>query len=253
MPRLCFFFCAPLLVIVASSFQCRRDAVPPPPSGILVFTKTAGFRHESIPAGVAALRSLGLENDFFVESTENAADFSAENLCRYAAVVFLNTTGDVLDAAQEAAFERYIQAGGGFVGVHAATDTEYDLPWYNGLVGAYFDGHPAIQNAVLTVPDRTHQATRHLGALWQRRDEWYNFRDRNPQTNVLISIDETTYTGGTMGADHPIAWYHAYDGGRAFYTAMGHTVESFSEPDFMHHLLGGVQYAMGSRAGPCAE
>lgn len=241
-----------LLLLPFLNFSCQYEQ---PPSRILVFTKTAGFRHESIPAGVEALQRLGAENDFLVEHTENAADFRAENLCRYAAVVFLNTSGEVLDSVQQAAFEQYIRSGGGFVGIHAATDTEYDWPWYGGLVGAYFDGHPAIQDATLLVSDRNHPATRHLGATWPRRDEWYNFRDRNPQVSVLVHIDENTYSGGTMGADHLISWYHEYDGGRSFYTAMGHTPETFSEPDFLRHLLGGVQYAMsdGRQGSLCSE
>lgn len=239
------------LILFALAFSCKYEQTS---VRILVFTKTAGFRHASISDGLAALQRLGTENGFLVDHTENATDFQEENLCRYAAVVFLNTSGDVLDPAQQAAFEQYIRSGGGFVGIHAATDTEYDWPWYAGLVGAYFNGHPDIQDATLIVLDSSHPATRHLGATWQRRDEWYNFRDRNPQVSVLVTIDENTYSGGTMGADHPISWYHAYDGGRAFYTAMGHTTETFSEPDFLKHLLGGLQYAMGGRLdNACSE
>jgi len=239
------------LLLAVLCLSCKYDH---PPTRILVFTKTAGYRHASIADGVAALQRLGTENGFLVDHTENATDFQAENLCRYAAVVFLNTSGDVLDSAQQAAFEQYIRSGGGFVGIHAATDTEYDWPWYGGLVGAYFNGHPDIQDASLIVLDSSHPATRHLGATWQRRDEWYNFRDRNPQVSVLVTIDESTYSGGTMGADHPISWYHEYDGCRAFYTAMGHTPESFAEPDFLLHLLGGLQYVMGSgRQGDLCE
>ncbi|MFN4255258.1 MAG: ThuA domain-containing protein, partial [Saprospiraceae bacterium] len=145
--------------------NCKKYEVPP---RILVFTKTAGYRHQSIPAGVAALRKLCDAHGVMLDSTENAEDFTEENLCRYAAVVFLNTTGDVLDHRQEADFERFIQAGGGFVGVHAATDTEYGWKWYGGLVGGYFNGHPDQQQATLHVHDHTHPATRHLPAEWSR-------------------------------------------------------------------------------------
>ncbi len=213
---------------------------------VLVFSKTAGFRHDSIEAGVAAIRELGAKHGFQVEATEDASGFTAENLARYRVVAFLNTTGDVLPAPQEAAFERFIRAGGGYVGIHSATDTEYDWPWYGALVGTYFSKHPAIQTATLRVLDRTHPSTRELPPEWVRRDEWYNFRYAPAgDVQVLIEIDESTYSGGTMGARHPMAWCHAYDGGRAWYTALGHTRESYVEPLFLAHLLGGIRWAAG--------
>ncbi|HUH48134.1 MAG TPA: ThuA domain-containing protein [Arenibacter sp.] len=215
------------------------------PGKILVFSKTEGFRHGSIEAGVEALKKMGVENGFLVDATEDASYFTEDVLRNYAAVIFLNTTGDILNGPQEADFERYIQAGGGYVGVHAATDTEYGWPWYGKLVGAYFEGHPKIQEAKLLVLDKSHQATKGMEDSWMKSDEWYNFRDINPNINVLISIDENSYEGGTNGADHPISWYHDYDGGRAFYTEMGHTDETFEDPVFLKHLLGGLQYAMG--------
>jgi type 1 glutamine amidotransferase len=151
----------------------------------------------------------------------------------------------VLNDAQQAAFEQYIRSGKGFVGIHAATDTEYDWPWYNRLVGAYFSSHPAIQPAVVRVINKTHSSTSFLPDAWSRTDEWYNFRNIQPTITVLATLDETTYIGGTNGTNHPIAWYHSYDGGRAFYTAGGHTAESYREPLFLRHLLGGIQYAIG--------
>jgi hypothetical protein len=213
---------------------------------VLVFSKTAGFRHDSIPAGIAAIEELGAEHDFTVEATEDATRFTDEGLAGYRVVVFLNTTGDVLDAAQQAAFERLIQQGGGFVGVHAASDTEYDWPWYGELVGTYFDSHPAIQPAILHVADKTHLSTSALPADWSRVDEWYNFRQPpGPEVTVLLHLDEETYTGGNMGQDHPLSWYHTYDGGRSWYTGMGHTIESYSEPLFRAHLAGGILWAAG--------
>ncbi|HEX8657291.1 MAG TPA: ThuA domain-containing protein, partial [Hymenobacter sp.] len=164
---------------------------------------------------------------------------------KYRAVVFLSTTGDVLNAEQQLAFEQYLGLGRGFVGIHSATDTEYDWLWYNGLVGAYFNGHPAVQQATINVVDNTHLSTKFLPARWVRTDEWYNFRSFAPDLRVLATLDETTYSGGTNGPEHPIAWYHAYGGGRAFYTAGGHTDDSYREPLFLQHLLGGIQYAMG--------
>jgi glucose/arabinose dehydrogenase/cytochrome c551/c552/type 1 glutamine amidotransferase len=213
---------------------------------VLVFTKTAGFRHASIPAGIKAVQKLGQENGFDVDTTENADRFTEDSLQQYAAVIFLNTTGDVLNNYQEADFERYIQAGGGFVGIHAATDTEYDWGWYGRLVGAYFDNHPpGVHKATLTVKDKSFAATKELPEKWEHTDEWYNFKNLNKSTHVLITVDEKTYQGGTMG-DHPISWYHDFDGGRAFYTELGHTDESYTEAAYLKHILGGIQYAIGN-------
>ncbi|MDQ7904483.1 ThuA domain-containing protein [Phytohabitans sp. ZYX-F-186] len=225
------------------------------PFSILVFSKTAGFRHDSIPAGIAAIQQLGADNGFTVDATEDAGAFTDANLDRYAAVVWLSTTGDVLDADQQAAFERYIRGGGGYAGIHAASDTEYSWAWYGDLVGAYFASHPANQTATIKVEDPAHPSTAHLPAKWTRFDEWYNFQT-NPRADVhvLASLDERTYTpgAGAMGADHPTAWCHDFDGGRAWYTGSGHTIESYSEPDFLAHLLGGIQTAAGAVDAGCA-
>jgi len=200
---------------------------------VLVFSKTQGYRHESIAAGVETVRSLGAAHRFAVDATEDAGRFTAVELARYRVVVFLNTSGDVLPPPRQADFEGYIRGGGGFVGVHAASDTEYSWPFYGGLVGAWFARHPAIQPATVRVEDTNHPATAHLGPVWQRTDEWYDFR-LNPRSRVrvLATLDERTYAGGGMGADHPWAWCHEYEGGRAFYTAGGHTVESYAEEAF---------------------
>lgn len=216
---------------------------------VLVFSKTAGWYHESIPSGIAAIQQMGAENKFRVDTTKNAAYFHDDSLKNYGAVVFLSTTLDVLDREQERAFERYIQSGGGFVGIHAAADTEYDWPWYNKLVGAYFLSHPNdpnVRQATVEVRDTTHIATRGLPLRWERRDEWYNYKSINPDIHVLAVLDESTYEGGENGENHPIAWYHEYDGGRAFYTGGGHTEESFREPLFLWHILGGIRYALGN-------
>jgi cytochrome c len=216
---------------------------------VLVFSKTTGFRHESIPYAIAAIEALGGDHGFSVESTEDAARFTDAELAQYQVVVFLSTTGDVLDDRQKAAFEHYIRSGGGFVGIHSASDTEYKWAWYGRLVGAYFASHPEIQPAMIGVEDRTHPSTTGLPTIWRRTDEWYNFRS-NPRStvHVLASLDEATYSGGRMGSDHPIAWCQAIDGGRSWYTAMGHTVESYAEPLFRQHLLGGIESAAGTAA-----
>lgn len=216
---------------------------------VLVFSKTAGYRHSSIPNGVAAIRTLGRDNGFAVDTTEDAGAFTQKNLARYSAVVFLNTTGDVLNAAQQDVFERFIQAGGGYVGVHAATDTEYDWPWYGRLAGAYFNGHPNnpnVRQGSYRVLDTTHGSTQGLPARFDREDEFYNFKSIDPTIHVLVEIDETSYQGGTNGEHHPMSWYHDFDGGRAWYTNMGHTEATYSEPLFLQHLRGGLRYAIGT-------
>jgi type 1 glutamine amidotransferase len=213
---------------------------------VLVFTKTEGYRHESIPAGVAAVRSLGAHHGFAVDATEDGARFTDRRLRRYAAVVFLNSTEDVLDAAEQRAFRRYIRRGGGFAGVHAASDTEHDWPWYQRLVGARVYNHPAVQPATIQVVDHRHPSTRTLPRRWQRTDEWYDFYAQPRRgVHVLALLDESTYSGGGMGARHPIAWYRRFDGGRSWYTALGHTTESYAEPRFRAHLLGGIRWAAG--------
>ncbi|HVB72692.1 MAG TPA: ThuA domain-containing protein [Ktedonobacteraceae bacterium] len=216
---------------------------------ILVFSKTAAFRHASIPDGKQALKNLAQQHSFAIDFSEDANVFTASNLARYSVVVFLLTTGEIFNNSQQAAFQQYIEAGGGFVGIHSASDTEYDWPWYDGLVGAHnniHDKHSSVQQATVYVEDPNTPSTNMLPVLWVRTDEWYNFA-LNPRSrvHVLLTVDEKTYKGGIMGADHPIAWYHAYDGGRAWYTAMGHTSESYHEPLFLAHLWGGILYASG--------
>lgn len=212
---------------------------------VLVFYKTAGFYHTSIPAGIRALQTLCLNNNLEVDTTANSGIFTSADLKKYDAVIFLNTTGDILNNAEQREFENYIRSGKGFVGVHSATDTESSWPWYNKLVGAYFADHPEIQPATIHVTKESHPSTNFLPDVWQRRDEWYNFKDIYEGINVLAELDETSYTGGKNGKNHPIAWYHNFDGGRSFYTAGGHTDESYSEPLFLRHILGGIKYAIG--------
>jgi cytochrome c len=231
-----------LIVLTVSAFSCNKR---PGKARVLVFTKTAGFFHESIPTGVAAIQKLGAEHDFLVDTTSNADWFTDDSLTNYSAVIFLSTTGDLLNHYQEAAFERYIQAGGGYVGVHGAADAEYDWRWYGRLVGGYFESHPEQQDAILRKTDVSHEAVKHLPEEWKRWDEWYNFKHVNPDTRVILTIDESSYKGGTQGDHHPMAWFHEYDGGRAFYTALGHTNESYSDSLFLEHLLGGIRYAIG--------
>lgn len=240
------FFCC--LVVFLFSCSGKRSGK----AKILVFSKTAGYHHESIANGNKAIMQLGSQHEFEVDTTTDANFFNDDSLKKYSAVVFLSTTGDVLDYIQEASFERYIQAGGGYMGIHAAADCEYDWGWYGRMVGGYFLDHPGIndtfpnvQPGVLHVVDKDNIATKHLPAEWKRTDEFYSYKKLSKETKVILTIDEKTYHGGKNGDYHPMAWYHDYDGGRAFYTELGHTVESYTEPNYLQHILGGIQYAIG--------
>jgi type 1 glutamine amidotransferase len=221
---------------------------------VLVFTKTEGFRHESIDDGVRAIRELGARNGFTVTRTEDPARL--EGLDRFRVLVFLSTTSDVLEAPQEAAVERFVRGGGGWVGVHAAADTEYGWPFMAELLGgAHFDSHPPIQPAEIEVEDRRHPSTRHLGRRWARTDEWYAFRaNPRPQARILLRLDESSYDPGEsgMGAEHPIAWCRDLGRGRAWYTGLGHTRESYAERDFRRHLLGGILSTAGEAPADCS-
>jgi len=214
---------------------------------VLIFYKTNGYHHSCIPAAIAAIKKLGQDNGFSVDATEDSLSFTDENLKHYAALIFLCPTGKVFGPDQEAALKNYIEQGGGWVGIHSATDCEYNWHWYNELAGAYFKSHPAQQDAKLIITNKNHPATAGMQDTWIRKDEWYNFKDLNPDITVLIRIDETSYKGGENGANHPMAWFHRFDGGRAFYTEMGHTEESWSDPVYLKHLLGGIEWAMAKK------
>lgn len=213
---------------------------------ILVFSKTVAYRHESIPDGIRALEELGRDLDWSISTTEDAGTFTDEGLARFDVVVFLMTTGDVLDASQQAAFERFMNKGKGYVGIHSAADTEYDWPFYGSLVGAYYRDHPEIQKATYIIEDRNHPATRHLPPSWVRTDEQYSFRT-NPRdkVQVLISLDEKSYEAGeyAMG-DHPAVWCQELEGGgRSFYSSLGHTKESYSDPLFRNHIASAIAWS----------
>ncbi|MCU7552508.1 ThuA domain-containing protein [Chitinophagaceae bacterium LB-8] len=239
-PLKSIILCAVMFIVLTA---CGKSAPKP---RVLVFCKTAGFYHESIPDGIAAISRLGSKNNFEVDTTTDSTFFTSANLKKYAAVIFLSTTGNVLSSDGEKAFEQYIRSGGGYVGVHSATDTEYDWPWYGKLAGAYFLNHPEQQEAVLKKTSVKHISTDHLPDEWKRKDEWYNFKNLNNEVTVLLTIDEKSYKGGKNGDFHPVSWFHQFEGGRAFYTALGHTKESYSEENFLKHLLGGILYAIGN-------
>jgi uncharacterized protein len=210
---------------------------------LLVYSRTAGYRHDSIPAGVSALRRLGEEAGCAVDATEDPAALTPRGLAPYAVIVFLSTSGDVLGDAGRDALQRYMAAGGAWLGIHGAATTEYSWPYFGGLVGAWFDQHPPEQTATVITADRSHPATAHLPPAWTWHDEWYAFRSSpRPGVRVLLTVDEATYSGGTMGADHPVAWCHEYGGGHCFYTALGHCARAFAEPVFLRHLGGALRW-----------
>lgn len=216
---------------------------------VLVFSKTTGWRHESIPTAVAAVQRVAMQESLYSNATEDASVFTAENLRGYRAVIFVNTTGDVLDAAQQQALHDFIENGGGFMGVHSAADTEYDWPWYGQLVGAWFRSHPPGLQSTRVLFEQDGIAEH--GREWSVTDEIYNYRS-NPraQVQVLATVTEADYEGGTMGADHPISWCHAQGKGRAWYTGLGHEARLYEDATFLRQLARGLRY-VSSRADEC--
>jgi PKD repeat protein/type 1 glutamine amidotransferase len=213
---------------------------------VLVYTKAAGASHASTAAGVDAIKALGKQHRFVVQATDKQDRFNDVDLASYRVVVFLNTTGDVLGDAQQAAFERWFQAGGGFVGIHAAIEAEPDWPFLDALLGTRATDEAPPATATVKVADRVHDASKSLPERWTRTDRFYNFvRNVRGVHHVLATVDETTYTGGTMGFDHPVAWCKDQQGGRSFYTAGGDTAASFSDADFREHLVGAFDWAAG--------
>lgn len=217
---------------------------------ILIFSMTTGFRHSSIEEGKKALEELLRSHQYQYVHSEDPSVFQEDSLNEFDAVLFLNTSGDLFTPDQKRAFQNFIRSGKGFVGVHAASDTELEWPWFYKLVGARFVQHPAIQEAVIHVVDRSHISTSHLGKTWKHTDEWYDFDNLNPAVSVLMTLDEKSYAGGIMGDHHPIAWYHEFEGGRSFYTGLGHTNETYHSEKFLRHLLGGIRYVTYSTSTP---
>jgi type 1 glutamine amidotransferase len=238
---------AAVLLLSLSGHCLAQDAV-------LVFSRTLGFRHGSIANGVAMIQQLGAQNGFSVEATEDPTRFTAAGLAPFDAVVFLSTTGNVLDDAQQAAFQAWLEGGRGWVGIHAAADCEYAWPWYGAQIlgnGAWFLSHPAIQQATLLREVADDPSTAHLPASFDFTDEWYNFRaNPRPGATVLLRLDEASYSpgSGAMGADHPISWKRTVGAGRAWYTGLGHRNETFADARFRQHVLGGLQWAIGTES-----
>lgn len=233
-----------VFVFVLQSFQCGDDNEFATPESILIFSKTQGFRHESIPYGTKALEKLFIDNGYLVTLTEDASLFNESALNEFSAFIFFQTTGDVLTNEQQTAFENILRRGRGFVGIHSASDTETDWPFYGKLVGAYFDDHPPIQKNTVINEDPPHPINQHIPAKWVRTDECYNFKSLPQDVHVLLSLDETTYSGGKHGDFHPISWCHEWQGIKSFYTGLGHGEEHYDNPLFLNHILRGLEWTI---------
>jgi len=239
-----------IILIIA---LCYHNVVAQKQFKALLVTTTRGWHHESVHAGVLAIQQLGVRNSFDVVLMEDPGSITDKNLEQFKVIIFLNTTGDIFDSTQQKVMERYIQSGKGFVGIHSASDTEYDWPWYNKLVGRMFHIHPAIQTAKVKILDPNFPGLQGFtnDRLWT--DEWYEFGpEKTPDLQYVLSIDETSYNpkvewgpkkGIGMGKLHPVAWYHNYDGGRSFYTALGHLPSVYGDAAFLNHLYAGILWA----------
>ncbi|MCP9237001.1 ThuA domain-containing protein [Lewinella sp. JB7] len=241
-PLLCLLICS----LVSGGLYAQQFRA-------LLITETAGWHHPSITAGIPALQALAQRHEFVLDRQQDAIPLSDKGLEKYDVIIMLSTTGDIFTDEEQAAFERFIQSGKGYVGIHAASDTEYEWPWYTRLVGRMFKIHPTNQTAMLQVTDPAFPGLER----WPRRmlwtDEWYEFQDATTDgLNTIVTVDESTYDpkvkwgdneGKGMGETHPIAWYHDFDGGRAFYTALGHMDDTYKDDLFLQHIYGGIYWA----------
>lgn len=236
-------------IFAAAVIACLSASASYAQFDVALFTKTAGWHHDAINDGVNAIKHLGELHHFNVYWTEDAdLIFKDEHLAKFKVVIFLLTSGDVLNDEQQAAFERFIRAGNGYVGIHSAADTEYEWPWYTKMVGHMFVAHPSIQTATVQVLDRNFPGMDRFPSRFLFTEEWYEFdASRSPNLRYLLSVDESTYepVKRTTGNSpfHPLSWYQEYDGGRAFYTALGHMPATYSDQLFMHHVYGGIYWA----------
>ncbi|MAC86594.1 MAG: Crp/Fnr family transcriptional regulator [Gammaproteobacteria bacterium] len=213
---------------------------------LLVIYETQGFVHkEAIREGKIMMTKIGKEKNYNVIFTDNSASFKEQYLEKIDVIIFLCTTLDILNENEEKAMKKFIRNGGGFIGIHSATDTEYEWEWYGKLVGAYFMNHPEIQKATIITEKKHHFLTDHLKGRWKIIDEWYNFKDFNPDINVLLSLDESTYEGGENGNYHPISWFHEFEGGRSFYTGLGHVGKTYNDPRFVKMINKAILYTSG--------
>ncbi|UII24317.1 ThuA domain-containing protein [Fulvivirga ligni] len=234
-----------IMLLLIFSVGCQQEQARKKPA-VLIFSKTEGYRHQSIPKGIETIEKLAQSMGYETVATEDAGLIFEDTLKEFSAVVFLSTSGDVLNDVQQVDLQRFIQAGGGFLGVHGASTTEYNWPWYEHLIGGYFKDHPEVQKATVKKVSGQSILPDSIPDQWSVTDEWYNFKSQDSTIKILLTLDESSYKGGSMGKDHPITWYHEYDGGRAFYTALGHTDEEFNNKEFKAILAAGLEYAVGN-------
>jgi uncharacterized protein len=244
------------ILLLITMNACRPQEDNKENLNILVYTKTAEFRHNAIPDGLKALTQLSKQLGWNMTATEDSLLFTPEVLDTTDVVIFLLTSGTILGKEQQEAFQQFVTQGGGLVTIHSGTDTEKEWPWFTEAIGAKFIGHPPVQQATLIIENRNHLSTSFLeDSIWTITDEWYSF-DRNPRDDdnimVLISLDETSYNTGEndwdkfadqrMG-DHPMAWCKTIGEGRVFQTALGHEPSLYSDPLFLNHIKGAIRWA----------
>ncbi|MDO3693682.1 ThuA domain-containing protein [Wenyingzhuangia sp. chi5] len=229
-----------LFLLITTSINAQQVSV-------LVFSKTAGYRHDSIETGIEALKKMAEENNWKMTFSEDASIFNDKDLSSFSTLFFLNTTGDILNEEQQKAMVVFIEKGNGFVGIHAATDTEMEWEWYGEMTGAVFKNHPKIQKATVKLSkNHDHITIAHLKEQEVFLDEWYNFHlPISEKIEVLATLDESSYTGEQMGVSHPIIWYQIFQGARVFYTGLGHTKESFSDIRFLNQLKNAIIWTSG--------
>jgi type 1 glutamine amidotransferase len=236
-----------ILALLLVLGACRKKPERPNPlpltkNKVLLYTETAGYRHESISAGTEMFKENAEKWNLEIQEAATSDAFTVDNLKQYRIIVFMSTTGDLFTPQEEAALQAYVKGGGAILGIHAASDAEYDWPWYGQMLGGWFIDHPAIQEAKCMVKMPAHESVKDISSPWIRTDEWYNFKNLQQNNQIVLTVDESSYTGGTHGAVHPISWYRTFDGGRIFYTAMGHTPETYKEELFIRHIGGAISW-----------
>jgi type 1 glutamine amidotransferase len=229
-------------------------AAPLPKDEVLIFSHTTGYRHDSIPAGIAATERIAKRQGFSVRASEDPALFTSRGLRGVRAIVFLSSTTDPkapssewLTGERRAALQSFVRSGGGVLAVHAAADSHYGWPWYGRLIGGRFARHPeGTPPGTLTLADRSHPVTGGMPATIRRSDEWYEFADYDPTSRLLVTLDPASIGEADVNPN-PISWVRQVDGGRVFYTAMGHTAESYSDPYVLRHLSNGLAWVTRRR------
>ena len=272
---ICVFWKAARKIVIAAIFGVHTNAVSmkkilflliivvpllsgtKPPKKILIYTHNGkGYVHDNIAPSVEALKKLCSENGYEAESTADPSVFTTDNLKKIHCIIFSSTNNEAFETeAQKQAFVAYTQNGGGFVGIHSASGSERQWPWFWAMLGGKFVRHPELQKFTVKVIDKAHPSTNHLGDSWAWEDECYFINQLNPDIHVLLAADLTTikdekkleYPGTTFGDYFPLAWYHQFDGGRQFYTSLGHKAEYYKDEKFLKHLLGGIKWSMGEK------